>query len=153
MAISLEKIRRKWFLGCSRKCSPLQERGMATNSRLCGEGAALHNNLEVGIHYQKCYHYSMPVRMRGGLAVYPEWKGERVFMTATGIKIRRVNGRYQYNPPTLKFACVRVLDRHFPDPRDGRLYTNVQHCLDQLVSLVETHLKGVEWEGMSNCDW
>ena len=87
--------------------------------------------------------------MRGGLAIYPEWKGERVFMTATGVKIRRINGRYQYNPPTLKFASVRVLDRHFPDPRDGRLYTNVQQCLDQLVSLVETHLKGVEWEGIN----
>ena len=70
-------------------------------------------------------------------------------MTATSVKIRRVNGRYQYNPPTLKFACVRVLDRHFPDPRDGRLYTNVQNCLDQLVSLVETHLEGVEWEGIN----
>ena len=118
------------------------------NSRLNSEGAALCIDLKVGIDYQKCYYYSMPVRMRGGLAIYPEWKGERVFMTATGVKIRRVNGRYQYNPPTLKFACVRVLDRHFPDPRDGRLYTNVQNCLDQLVSLVETHLEGVEWEGI-----
>ena len=76
------------------------------------------------------------------------WRGERIFQTPTGVKIRRVNGRYQYNPPTLKFACVRVLDRHFPDHRDHKLYTYVQSCVDQLVDLVETHLKGFEWEGM-----
>ena len=91
--------------------------------------------------------YSMPVRTRGGLRVYPAWRGERVFQTPTGVKIRRVNGRYQYNPPTLKFTCVRVLDRHFPDPRDHRLYTHVQNCMDQLIDLVEAHLKGLEWEG------
>ena len=90
----------------------------------------------------------MPARTRGGLRVYPTWRGERVFQTPTGVKIRRVNGRYQYNPPTLKFACVRILDRNFPDPRDHHLYTHIQSCVDQLVDLVEAHLKGFEWEGM-----
>ena len=92
--------------------------------------------------------YSMPVRTRGGLRVYPAGRGDRVFQTLTGVKIRRVNGRYQYNPPTLKFTCVRILDRHFPDPRDPELYTHVQNCMDQLIDLVEAHLKGLEWQGM-----
>ena len=93
-------------------------------------------------------YFSMPARTRGGLRVYPRWRGERIYQTPTGVKIRRVNGRYQYNPPALKFASVRVLDRHFPDPRDPKLYTHVQSCVDQLVDLVEAHLKGLEWEGM-----
>ena len=90
----------------------------------------------------------MPTRTRGGLRVYLAWRGERVFQTPTGVKIRRVNGRYQYNPPTLKFACMRILDRDFPDPKDHKLYTHVQSCVHQLVDLVEAHLKGFEWEGM-----
>ena len=106
-----------------------------------------HSSRTDAIEFKSSY-YSMPVRTRGGLRVYPAWRGERVFQTPTGVKIRRVNGRYQYNPPTLKFTCVRVLDRHFPDPRDHRLYTHVQNCMDQLVDLVEAHLKGLEWEGM-----
>ena len=71
-----------------------------------------------------------------------------MFQTPTGVKIRRMNGRYQYNPPSLKFSCVRILDRNFPDPRDHNLYKHVQSCMDQLVDLVEAHLKGLEWEGM-----
>ena len=92
--------------------------------------------------------YSMPVRTRGGLRIYPAWRGERVFQTPTGVKIRRVNDRYQYNPPTLKFTCVRILDRNFPCHRDHHLYAHVQSCVDKLVDLVEAHLNGFEWEGM-----
>ena len=121
---------------------------MATNSRLNSKGATLCTDLEAGNTNQNFAFYSMPARTRGGLRVYPTWRGERVFQTPTGVKIRRVNGRYQYNPPTLKFACVRILDRNFPDPRDHHLYNHVQSCVDQLVDLVEAHLKGFEWEGM-----
>ena len=91
--------------------------------------------------------YSMPVRTRGGLYQNNGWRSERVFTTATGVKIRRTNGRYQYNPPTLKFSSIRVLDRHFPDPRNPRLYAAVQGCVDQLVDMVEDHLQGLKWEG------
>ena len=33
-------------------------------------------------------------------------------MTLAGVKVHRVDGRYRYQPPTLKFACVRVLDHN-----------------------------------------
>ena len=69
-------------------------------------------------------------------------------MTPAGVKVHRVDGRYRYQPPTLKFACVRILDHNFPDPRDNKLYTNVQLCLDELVNLVEVRVKGIEWGGM-----
>ena len=59
-----------------------------------------------------------------------------------------MDGRYRYQPPTLKFACARVLDHNFPDPRDSKLYTNVQLCLDELINLVEVQVKRIEWGGM-----
>ena len=117
------------------------------NSRLNDEGAALYIDLEAGIINRKSSCYSMPVRTRGGLYQNNSWRSERVFTTATGVKICRTNGRYQYNPPTLKFSCIRVLDHHFPDPRNPRLYAAVQGCVDQLVDMVEDHLQGLKWEG------
>ena len=120
---------------------------MATNSSLYNKGAALCIDLEAGIINGKSSCYSMPVRTRGGLYKNDGWRSERVFTTVTGVKIRRINGRYQYNPPTLKFSCIRVLDHHFSDPRNPRLYATVQSCVDQLVDMVKDHLKGLEWEG------
>ena len=67
---------------------------------------------------------------------------------ALGVKIRRVNGRYQYNPPSLKFSCVRVLDHHFPDPATSRLYATVQSFLDQIIDKVEDRLKGLQGGGI-----
>ena len=69
-------------------------------------------------------------------------------MIPAGVKVRRVDSQYRYQPPTLKFACVRVLDHNFPDPRDSKLYTNVQLYIDELVNLVEVRVKGIEWGGM-----
>ena len=129
------------------KCLPCKKRGAATNLRLYNEGAASCIDLEAGVINRKSFCYSMPVRTRGGLYQNNGWRSERVFTTATGVKIRCINGRYQYNPPTLKFSCIRVLDYHFPDPRNPRLYAAVQGCVDQLVNMVEDHLQGLEWEG------
>ena len=92
----------------------------------------------------------MPARTRGGIWRNDGWTGERVFSTPLGVKIRQVNGCYQYNPPSLKFSCVRVLDYNFWDPKNLRLYTAVQACVDKLVDMVEEHLVGVQWEGISN---
>ena len=66
-----------------------------------------------------------------------------IFTTAAGIKIRKVNGRYQYQPPLLKFSFTRVLDMKYPHPSDSKLYFNVQACLDNLVDKVEWR---VNWE-------
>ena len=92
----------------------------------------------------------MPARTRGGIWRREGWTGERVFSTPLGVKIRRVNGHYQYNPPSLKFSSVRVLDYNLRDPRNPRLYTAVQACVDKLVDMVEEHLEGAQWEGISN---
>ena len=92
----------------------------------------------------------MPARTRGGIWRSEGWTGERVFSTPLGVKIRRVNGRYQYKPPSLKFSSVRVLDYNLRDPRNPRLYTAVQACVDKLVDMVEEHLEGAQWEGISN---
>ena len=66
-----------------------------------------------------------------------------IFTTVAGIKIRKVNGWYQYQPPSLKFSCTRVLDIKFPHQCDHKLYFNVQACLDNLVDEVEWR---VNWE-------
>ena len=68
---------------------------------------------------------------------------KRIFTMAAGIKIRKVNGRYQYKPPSLKFSCTRVLDMKFPHPCDHKLYFDVQAFLDNLVDEVEWR---VNWE-------
>ena len=85
-------------------------------------------------------------KTRGGLmrAVPHNLLGtKQIFTTAAGIKIRKVNGWYQYQHPSLKFFCTRVLDMKFPHPCDNKLYFNVQTCLDNLVDKVEWR---VNWE-------
>ena len=72
-------------------------------------------------------------------------------MTPLGVKIRRVNGRYQYQPPSLKFMCVRVLDSNFPDKRDSKMYWGIQSCIDNLITAVENHLIDLELEGITEC--
>ena len=111
------------------------------------EGASLHYDLEAVVIKQNAYNSSMPIRMRGGLCGV--WQNARVFTTALGVKIRKVNGRFQYNPPSLKFMCVRILDHHYPDPVTPRLYATVQGFLDQLIDKVEDRLKGLHEEGTS----
>ena len=73
--------------------------------------------------------------------------GKRIFTTAAGIKPRRVNGRYQCQPPSFKFTCICTLDQHFPHPRDSRLYSNVQAFLDNLLDEVEWRANWQELEG------
>ena len=85
-------------------------------------------------------------KTRGGLtrAVPRNLLGlKQIFTMATGIKIRKVNGRYKYQPPSLKFSCTRVLDMNFPHPKDNKLNFNVQACLDNLVDEVEWR---INWE-------
>jgi len=70
-------------------------------------------------------------------------------MTPMGVKIRRENGRYQYQPPSLKFTCVRVLDQNFPDKCDSKMYWGIQSCIDTLINTVENHLIDLELEGIT----
>ena len=59
--------------------------------------------------------------------------GKRIFTMAAGIKIWKVNGQYQYQPPSLKFTCTWVLDQNFLHPKGSRLYLNIQACWDNLI--------------------
>ena len=45
----------------------------------------------------------------------------RIFMTPAGVKVRRVDRRYHYQPPTLKFTCIRVLNQHYRYPRSQKI--------------------------------
>ena len=121
-SLSLEKA----LLWLFAKMFSFVRKGAATDSRLHMKGAALCVNLEAVILSQNHSYYSMPIRTRGGLFRNDDWRSARVFTTALGVKIRRINGRYQYNPPSLKFSCVRVLDHHFPDQANPKLYPTVQ---------------------------
>ena len=89
----------------------------------------------------------MPVRTRGGQRNPLIRRNEQILTTPLGVGIRKVNGRYQYNPPSLKFSCVRVLDQSFPDHGNPRLYAHVQGCLDNLIDQVEEHLRDLAGEG------
>ena len=86
---------------------------------------------------------------RGLTCVVPQNSlgGKRIFTMAAGIKIRKVNGRYQYQPPMLKFNCTRMLDKHFPHPRDSHLYFNVQACMDNLLDEVKWRVDLLDLEG------
>ena len=75
---------------------------------------------------------------------------KRILSTATGIKIQKVNGQYQYQPPSLKFTCTWVLDQNFPHPQDNRLYFNMQACLDNLVDEVKWRVNWEILEGSSS---
>ena len=86
------------------------------------------------------------VKTHGGLTEavpHNTLNGKRILPMAAGIKIQKVNGRYQYQPPSLKFTCTWVLDQNFPHPKDNRLYFNIQTCLDKLIDDVEWK---VNWE-------
>ena len=59
---------------------------------------------------------------------------KQIFTTVAGIKIRNVNGRYQYQSASIKFSCTRVLDMKFPYPRDNKLYFNLVHEVEWRVN-------------------
>ena len=73
----------------------------------------------------------------------------RVYTNAVGVKIRKVQGGYLYQPPNLKTISYLVLDKYRSKaglPR-SRLYEGVQKCLDQLIERVEDKLMGLDPAG------
>ena len=64
-----------------------------------------------------------------------------------GVKVRKINGGYVYQPASLKVSSYFTLDHHFPDSKNRKLYENVQKCLDNLVSRVEDEILGIETTG------
>ena len=60
------------------------------------------------VNTSKELHCSM-VRTRGGLVTSPT-PPPRVFTTDKGVKVRKVNGGFRYQPPTLKVVSYLALD-------------------------------------------
>ena len=83
---------------------------------------------------------------RGGMARWPV-APPRVFITRMGVKVRKINGGFVYQPASLKVSSYLTLDHHFPDSKNQKLYENVQKCLDNLVSRVEDEILGIETTG------
>ena len=68
----------------------------------------------------------------------------RIFTDKRGVKVRKLNGGYVYQPASLKVSSYLILDRHFPDSKNRNLFESVQKCLDTLVSRVEERIMGIE---------
>ena len=85
-------------------------------------------------------------RTRGGMVCRPV-APPRIFTTQMGVKVRKINGGYVYQPASLKVSSYLTLDHHFPDSKNRNLYENVQKCLDNLVSRVEDEILGIEPTG------
>ena len=86
-------------------------------------------------------------RTRGGMVCRPAVP-PRIFVNNKGMKVRKINGGYVYQPASLKISSYMVLDHHFPDSKNRNLYESVQKCLDNLVSKVEERILGLELTGM-----
>ena len=71
----------------------------------------------------------------------------RIFTDKRGVKVRKLNGGYVYQPASLKVSSYLFLDRQFPDSRNRNLFESVQKCLDTLVSKVEEKMMGIEPAG------
>ena len=71
----------------------------------------------------------------------------RIFTTCMGVKVRKINGGYVYQPASLKVSSYLTLDHHFPDSKNRKLYENIQKCLDNLVSRVEDEILAIETTG------
>ena len=52
-------------------------------------------------------------RTRGGLIRRPAVP-PRIFTNKMGVKVRKLNGGYVYQPASLKVSSYLILDRHFP---------------------------------------
>ena len=121
------------------------------NSWLVNKGVTLLINLEFVLNGNIIFNYcsNMAKTHEGLTCAVPcnSLGSKRIFTTTGGIKIRKVNGRYQYQPPTLKFSHTCTLDKHFPHPRDSRLYFNIQACVDNLLDGVKWRANWLDLEG------
>ena len=75
------------------------------------------------VNTSKVLHWSM-VRTRGGLITSPT-PPPRVFTTDKGVKVRKVNGGFRYQPPTLKVISLsgsrpRTQRREYLFPKSQR---------------------------------
>ena len=87
-------------------------------------------------------------RTRGGGAARPV-APPRVYMQPNGVKVRKMDGRYRYQPPSLKCITNLFLDKTKPNVSPNvNLYQSVQKVVDKLIDLVEDKVLGLDISGI-----
>ena len=83
----------------------------------------------------------------GGVArpAAPPW----VYMQPNGVKVRKMDGGYRYQPPSLKCITNLFLDKTKPNVSPNvNLYQSVQKVVDRLIDLVEDKVLGLDISGI-----
>ena len=71
-------------------------------------------------------------------------------MMPNGVKVRRMDGGFRYQPPSLKTLSSILLDQTKRDPSPNLLlYQSVQKVLDKLIELVEDKILGFDIAGIT----
>ena len=71
-------------------------------------------------------------------------------MMSNGVKVRRMDGGYRYQPPSLKIISSLLLDKMYIQPAPNlQLFQLVQRVVDRLIDCVEDKLLGLEVSGIS----
>ena len=87
-------------------------------------------------------------RIRGGKVarpMAPPW----VYLMPNGVKVRRMDGGFRYQPPSLRTLSSIMLDQTKRDPSPNLLlYQSVQKVLDKLIELVEDKVLGFDIAGI-----
>ena len=88
-------------------------------------------------------------RTRGGRIARPVVP-PRVYMMPNGVKVRRMDGGFWYQPPSLKTLSSILLDQMRKDPSPNLLlYKLIQKVLDKLVDMVEDKILGFDVTGIT----
>ena len=112
---------------------------------VCQRGVTAHHHRDTTL---TVFHYRM-ARTRGGKVVKPV-APPRVYMMPNGVKVRRMDGGFRYQPPSLKTLSSILLDQTKRDPSPNLLlYQSVQKVLDKLIEMVEDKILGFDIAGIT----
>ena len=115
-----------------------------TKIGVCQRGVIVHPHRNTT---STVFHYSM-ARTRGGKVARP-MAPPRVYLMPNGVKVRRMDGEFRYQPPSLKTLSSIMLDQTKRDPSPNLLlYQSVQKVLDKLIELVEDKVLGLDIAGI-----
>ena len=88
-------------------------------------------------------------RTRGGKIARPVVP-PRVYMMPNGVKVRRMDGGFRYQPPSLKTLSSIQLDQMRKNPTPNLLLDqSIQKVLDKLVDMVEDKILGFDVSGIT----
>ena len=88
-------------------------------------------------------------RTRGGRIARPVVP-PRVYMMSNGVNVRRMDGGFRYQPPSLKTLSSLQLDKTRKNPTPNLLlYQSIQKVLDKLVDMVEDKILGFDVTGIA----